>query len=176
MTHSLNRVCRKEPQFDNLFICSDELYLYLFWLMVGICCHSAGLWSCVPVPDYFTGCCQEPAHNGHYVFNLLRVIKFVWICLNEFVFLDNLLDWMIDSVTHCVRNGILPEYIPLHLISMFNTVCLCVVCMLSVHTTVHLSCWHCHVTYTVSLCCYTSISSSPVVSLDSKMFSYKCSQ
>ncbi len=110
--------------------------------MVGICCQSAGLWSCVPVPDYFTGCCQEPAHNGHYVFNLLRVIKFVWICLNELVFLDNLLDWLIDSVTRCVRNSILPAYIPLHLISMFNTVCMCVVWMLSGHTTVHLSCWH----------------------------------
>jgi len=103
---------------------------------------------------------QKPAYNGHYVFNLLRVIKFVWICLNEFEFLDNLLDWMIDSMTHCIQNGILPENI-LHLISMFHTVCMCVVWMLSGHTTVHLSCWHCHVTYTVS--CVATLLSPPLL-------------
>ncbi len=167
MTHNLNRVCRKEPQFDTLFICSAEL-LYLFWMIIQ--------WDWGPVClclIILLHASQKPAYNGHYVFNLLREV-----CVNLFeligVFgqLVRLNDWFNDSL-HSKRHTAweyttFDKYVPysMHVCSMnalWTYYCTSVMLALSCDL-------HCQ------LCCYASISSSPVVSLDNKLFSYKCSQ
>lgn len=129
--------------------------------MVGICCHSAGLWSlvlelsCVPVPDYFL-CLSGTSTHWTLCFQLAQSYN---ICLNVFEWISVFGQFfrLNDSMTHCVQNGI---HI-LQLISMFNIVCMCVVWMLSGHTTVHLSCWHCHVTYAVG--CVATLPSPPLL-------------